>query len=288
VSVAEERFFEPTTVEEAVALLAEDEDARCLAGGASLVAMMNARLVEPSALVSLRRIEELHGIEFATDGSVRIGAATLHRDLAAEERLGGGHAVLRQAAGRIANPPVRNMGTIGGALSHNDPAADYPAALVAADATIEVAGPDGRRSIGVGDFFVDWYTTALDDAELVTAVVLPAAPAGAVGRYDKLVRVEGDLCIASVALVLAMAGGRVSALRLAIGGCGPGPVRLPEAEARLVDGALDDAAIAEAGAKLAEALDPPDDVRASADYRRIVVPRMVARALGAAKAEAGA
>jgi len=283
--VTEGRYLEPATVDDAVAILAGDQDARCLAGGATLVAMMNARLVEPGTLVSLRRIEELKGIAIGADGAARIGSATLHADVASDDRLSGGHAVVRLAAGRIASPPVRNMGTIGGSVSHSDPAADYPAALVAVNAAIEVAATGGRRSVAADDFFTDWYTTALNEGEMVTAVTLPAALAGAVGHYDKLVKVEGDMCIASVALVLAIEGGACSYLRLAVGGCGPGPVRSPEAEARLIGTALDDAALGEAGAMLADGLDPPDDVRASAEYRRLVVPRMVARALSAAKSQ---
>jgi carbon-monoxide dehydrogenase medium subunit len=207
--------------------------------------------------------------------------------VAGEDRLEGGHAVVRRAAGQIANPPVRNMGTIGGAVSHADPAADYPPALVAAGAAIEIANADGRRIVAAEDFFTDWYATALEDGEMVAAVTLPPAPEGARGHYHKLVKVEGDMCIASVALVLALEGGVCSHLRLAIGGCGPAPVRLAEAEEHLLGGPLDEPAVAEAGAMLAEALDPPDDVRASADYRRLVVPRMMARAVAAAKAECG-
>ena len=277
------KYFEPTTIDEAVRILAEHDEARCLAGGASLVAMMNARLVEPGVLVSLRHIEALQSIDFEATGAVRIGAGVLHRVVAGEDRLKGGHAVLRQAAGRIASPSVRNMGTIGGAISHADPAADYPAALVAAGAAIEIANAAGRRTVAAEDFFVDWYTTALEDGEMLAAVTLPPAPGGAVGHYDKLVKVEGDMCIASVALVMALEGGVCTHLRLAIGGCGPGPVRLAEAEERLLGGPLDEPAVAEAGAMLAEALDPPDDVRASAGYRRLVVPRMIARAIAEAK-----
>ncbi|MCW5771470.1 MAG: xanthine dehydrogenase family protein subunit M [Rhodospirillaceae bacterium] len=265
-------FHRPATVEAAVALLGT-EGVRCLSGGATLVALINANLAEPTAIVSLNAIPELAGIEKTADGGYRIGAMTRHRDTAASH-LPDTLAVVSRAAGQIANPPVRNMGTMGGSIAFADPAADYPPALVAARAEIEIAGAAGRRRIAAEDFFVDWYTTALEPGEMVTAIFLPP-PRPGIGRYRKFARVSGDFAIASVALSVAFDGSKHAA-RIAIGGCGPKPVRLDAADALLSETFGDPAAAQQAGALLAAACDPVDDVRASAEYRRIVVPRLVA------------
>jgi carbon-monoxide dehydrogenase medium subunit len=253
-------FHRPSTIAEAVKLLAADEGARPLAGGASMVAMMNARLISPSAIVSLRDVGELRGITVAADGGIRIGAMTRHFETAEETRLSGTLACVRAAAGNIANPPVRNMGTMGGSISLADPAADYPPALVAAGATIEIIGPGGKRLVAARDFFVDWYTTALQPAELVTAILLPA-PRPGTGSYKKLALVAGDFAIVSIAL---------SAYSVAVGGCGPRPIAADEANRLLSQGNVD-----AAGELLAKLADPVDDVRATAAYRRLVIPRLL-------------
>ncbi|MBM3583576.1 MAG: xanthine dehydrogenase family protein subunit M [Alphaproteobacteria bacterium] len=273
-------LHKPATAAEAVRLLAADPDARPLAGGATLVAMMNADLARPSALVALRHVASLATISRAADGTSRIGAMRRHRETVHESDLRGAQRIVALAAARIANPTVRNMGTIGGSIAFADPAADYPAALVAADAVVEIVGPQGTRELTAEAFFVDWYATALRPGEIVAAVRLPPGPLGAVARYDKLVRVTGDFAIASVAVVAVVRDGAFAALRLAVGGCGPRPVRVAEAEALLVGARPGSPRIAEAAAALGAACDPVDDVRASAAYRRRVVPRMVAHALG--------
>lgn len=275
-------FHRPTTVEEAVALLAATEGARCLAGGATLVALINANLAEPGAIVSLNAIPELAGIARTAEGGFRIGAMTRHRETAAAD-LPDTLAVVSRAAAQIANPPVRNMGTMGGSIAFADPAADYPPALVAAKAEIEIASAAGRRRVTAEDFFRDWYATALESGEMVAAILLPP-PRPGIGLYRKFARVSGDFAIASVALSVALDGPR-PAVRIAVGGCGPKPVRLDAADLLLSENFGDAAAAAEAGAMLAAACDPVDDVRASAEYRRIVVPRLVAATVGqAAKA----
>jgi carbon-monoxide dehydrogenase medium subunit len=271
--------LQPTSVEEAAALLAADGEGRCLAGGATLVAMMNARLVNPSRLVSLGGIEELRGIAATPEGALRIGAMTRHGETAGDSRLAGSAAIVRSAAGQIANPVIRNMGTIGGSIAFADPAADYPPALVAAAAEIEIAGPQGRRRIAAEDFFVDWYTTALEPGEIVAAVLVPPAPRNSYGRYHKLARVSGDFAIASVALSVAAESGRIAAIRLAVGGCGPKPVRSAPTEAALIGRPLAGLEAGELGAALAAGADPADDVRASAAYRRLVIPRLVRQAV---------
>ena len=154
-------FHQPTSLDAALALISADPEAMLLAGGATLVAMMNAELVAPSALVSLRAVPELQAIDVAADGGVRIGAMLDHASLAADARLTGGNTVIREAVAQIAHPSVRNIGTLGGAVAHGDPSSDLPAALVAANAIIETAGPAGKREIAAEEFFEDYLTTAL-------------------------------------------------------------------------------------------------------------------------------
>jgi len=285
--MTEAGYSEPVSVDEVVTLLAADDDAKCVAGGASLVAMLNARLVEPSQLISLRHVEELQKIELAEDGWLRIGALVRHCDVAIAAELTEGNQVLSQAAGLIANPVIRDMGTIGGSVGHFDPAADYPVALSALGAEFEIAGANGRRCIPANEFFVDWYETALEPADLITCIRVPPAPASSAGVYEKLAKVKGDMGIAMVAVVMAMADNKVSHLAVSVGGCGPTPIRLSDAEQALIGGSIDEAAIQDLGDKLSAASDPVDDVRASAAYRKILIPRLVAQAINQATAKLG-
>jgi carbon-monoxide dehydrogenase medium subunit len=278
-------FFRPTSIPEALSLLAEHDGARFLAGGATLVAMMNAGLIEPARLVSLADLSELSGISSSEDGSIRIGAMTRHAATAQSRAFADGQKVLAAAASTIANVAVRNMGTIGGSLAFADPAADYLPALAVLDAVIETASKRGKRTLRIADFIVDWYTTALDQDEIITGVLVPPAPKSSIGIFEKLERTGGDYAIVSVACILTLDKGVCSNARIAIGACGPGPVRQHAAERTLEGTSLADDKVLGAGKVLADACDPVDDVRGSADYRRLVVPRLVAKAVSAACSE---
>lgn len=268
-------LYRPRTVAEACALLAQDPDAKPIAGGATLVAMMNARVIEPRALVSLADVAELQGLHATPDGGIRIGAFTRHRETAASPALSGAHGVLRDAASQIANATVRNMGTIGGSIAFADPGLDYPPALVAAGARIELASSAGRRVLPAREFFVDWYTTALQPGELVAAVLLPPRAGGA-GVYVKHARVAGDYATASVAA----ARGTDGTWHVAVGACGPAPLASDEADA-LLSRDRGAAAVARAAELLQALADPLDDVRGSADYRRRLIPGLLRRAVQA-------
>lgn len=271
----------PATVDEAVALLASHPDARLISGGATLVAMINARLAEPQMLISLAGIAEIRGITRTADGGFRIGAFTRHRDTASASELTGTLAVVPHAASQIANAVVRNMGTIGGAISSADPGLDYPPALVAAGARIEIASAHGRRMVAAEEFMLDWYTSALGPGEMVSAVELPPAQDG-VGLYRKHARVSGDYATASVALSVARTSAGLST-RVAIGSCGPTPIMLAEAN-ELLSGRPGEPEIRRAGELLQAAADPIDDVRGTADYRRRLIPRLLADAFAEASA----
>jgi aerobic carbon-monoxide dehydrogenase medium subunit len=244
-------YLAPTTLDEAFGALAM-EDARCLAGGQSLVAMMNLGLTAPSRLVSLRRIAALRGVVRQSDGGVRIGAMTTHAELAALDSNNANASLLAQAARLVAYPAVRAFGTIGGSVAHADPAADYPVVCVATNAQIEVASAKGVRRIPAGEFFLGIFETALVQGEIVTAIHLPAGEPGARAAYEKLSLVAGDFAILSVAAIVG------ATTRIAVGGCGPTPIRLH----RLED---------------ATSVDAVSDQRASAAYRRKVLPGLVRR-----------
>jgi carbon-monoxide dehydrogenase medium subunit len=261
-------YVAPTTLDDAYRALALD-DARCLAGGQSLVAMMNLGVVAPARLVSLRRIAALRGVTSEADGGLRIGAMTTHAELAALEPKAAGPALLAKAARVVAYPAVRAWGTIGGSVAHADPAADYPVALVAAGATLEIGSASGTRRIAARAFFRGVFETALEKGEIVTAIHVPAGPNPGRSAYEKLALVAGDFAIVSVA---ALVGDRA---QVAVGGCGPAPL--------FASGlALDDAALLDAGRSLAASADPPSDHRASAAYRRKVVPELLRRTVRAA------
>ncbi len=281
------QIFHPTTVDEVIGLLAAHDEARCLAGGQTLVAMLNLGLLDPPALISLRKVAGLDRLIRHADGGVTMGATVTQAALAAAD-LPGALAVLGEAAQQVAHPAIRNFGTVGGALCHADPAADLPPAFVAADARMTAIGPDGERSLSAGDFFVDYLTTALADGEILTEIRLPPPPPGSVGAYLKFARVDGDYATVSVAVTMTLENGVCRAARIALGSCAARPLRLDAADAALADTGLDADSVARAGALLQEAADPLADMRGTADYRRRIVPGLVARAIGAARAKAEA
>ena len=202
-----------------------------------------------------------------------------HREVAGYAGFSGANQIIREAAGVIAHTAIRNFGTMGGALAHGDPASDYPTAAVAAEATVEIAGLKGRRTVAASNFFVDYLTTALEPGEIVTALVLPRVPAASAGHYLKFSRVDGDYAIASIGVTLTLRNGVCARARLAAGGLGSRPLWCAKADAALCDTRCDDAAISRAARHLLDLADPVDDVRASADYRRALLPKLLGLAI---------
>jgi CO/xanthine dehydrogenase FAD-binding subunit/carbon monoxide dehydrogenase subunit G len=260
----------PESVEDAVRLLVDEVDSFPLAGGATLVAMRNAGLVKVEKYICLERIEALHGISVQDDGRIRIGSMTRHYEVAGSTVLTGNLAVIRQAAASIANMPVRNMGTMGGALAHADPAADYLAALAVVDAEIELFGPGGVRTVGIGEWILNWYETCLNANELIKAIYLPL-PAESYSSYRKVARVSGDYAVATCAISVEPHHHQV---RIAIGGCGPAPLRDPDQEFALRDESLVDDELQNLVKNLITQADPIDDVRGSAEHRFRLIPRL--------------
>ena len=272
-------FLHPRTVDEAVQLLAARDDARCIGGGQTLVAMINAGLVNVGSLVAMSAIEELSTLTQGPDGSIRIGAAVPHRVVAHANELIGANMVVREAAGLIAHPAIRNFGTIGGSLAHADPASDYPAAVVAAGARIQIAGPSGRRQVPAEECFVDYLTSCLEPGELIAAVELPPAERNSAGHYLKFSRVDGDYATVSVAISLEKRDGLCSWARIALGASGATPIFDSACVEVLAGSRCEASAIAKVGELLAARADPVDDVRASPAYRRALIPRLVRRAI---------
>jgi carbon-monoxide dehydrogenase medium subunit len=275
----------PATLAEAVALLAShDGDAKALAGGQSLVPMMAFRLAAPALLVDLRKLPDLRQIRITHEG-VALGAMTRWRDIEDDARLHTAHPLLLAAIGHVAHYQIRNRGTVGGSIAHADPAAEMPGVAVTCEAEITVVGKSGQRVIAAEDFFLGALTTALAPDEIIVQVRLPLWPRGRRFGFQEFARRRGDFAIAGAAVFYDQdASGKAQNAHVGIIGIGDKPQRLRPVEAVLNGSAVDEDTIAKAEAAASAAVEPQEDIHASAAYRRALVGTMVERALKSAAA----
>ena len=275
----------PTTLPEAIQLLvARDGDAKAIAGGQSLVPMLAFRLAQPTLLVDLRKLPDLRGIRISAKG-VTLGAMVRWRDIEDDERLDTAHPLLKAAIAHVAHYQVRNRGTVGGSLAHADPAAEMPGIALTCDAEIAVVGTSGARVIQAADFFQGALTTALTPDEIIVEIRLPAWPAGRRWGFEEFARRRGDFAMAAAAVFYDQDGsGKAHNAHVGVIGVADRPLRLPPVEDVLNRRAIDAAIIAKAEAAASAAVDPQDDIHASAAYRRALVGTLVERALKRAAA----
>jgi aerobic carbon-monoxide dehydrogenase medium subunit len=277
------QYVESKTVDDAVAALRNGgEDARVIAGGTALVPLMKHSVLRPSLLVSIARVPGLAEIAPAASGGLCIGGVATHwavsHSIAVQQRS----PLLAYACARVASPAIRSMGTLGGNLCYGESASDPSPALLALRATVRLHGPDGERTVPITEFFTGFYETTLREAEVLTAIDVPAMPAGARWRFLKWTpRAQEDKALVGLAAVLVMDGRRCRFARLGVGGVGASPIVLAAAEHALEGQELDDATIARAADAAAAEVDPVDDLQGSAEYRRdmlrVSVRRVVTR-----------
>ena len=269
----------PTTLPEAIALLASHDDAKPIAGGQSLVPMLAFRLAQPTLLVDLRKLADLRGIRIS-DAGVTLGAMVRWRDIEDDERLESAHPLLKAAIAHVAHYQIRNRGTVGGSIAHADPAAEMPGIAITCDAEIAVVGKSGAHVIQAADFFQGALTTALTPDEIIVEIRLPAWPAGRRWGFQEFARRRGDFAMAAAAVFYDQdARGKARNAHVGVIGVGDRPLRLTAVEDVLNGQSINEATIAKADAATSAAVDPQDDIHASAAYRRSLVGTMVERAL---------
>ncbi|MGH2559447.1 MAG: FAD binding domain-containing protein [Thermomicrobiales bacterium] len=273
-------YHKAGSVDEAIGLLQQFEgEAKLLAGGHSLLPAMKLRLAQPGHLIDLAGIAGLSGVR--RDGNtIVVGALTTHHDVEHDETVRQTLPVLAEAAGVVGDRQVRNRGTIGGTLAHADPAADYPAAVLALDAEIAATGPSGSRTIPAGEFFVDFLTTSLEPEEVLTEIRIPVPAERSGTSYQKLANQASGFAMVGIAAVVTLgADGSCQDVRIGITGAGSHAVRATAVEDALRGSALDDAAIQAAAEHAGEGVDFLDDIHGSAEYRRRVTIGLTQRAI---------
>lgn len=269
----------PASVDDAIALLSDHgDDASLLAGGHSLLPMMKMRFAAPAHLIDLNRIDDLRGIS-RENGSIVIGSMTTENQVIDSELLAEHCPLLPDAARQIADPQVRNRGTIGGDICHADPANDQPAVTMAADATYVLRGPNGDREVHSSEFFFGPFYTAKQQDEIMTAIRIPVPSGRSGGAYVKLKRKTGDWATAAAAVMLHLDGDTCSAIRIALTNAGPTPLRISAAEEALTGKAIDESLIEEAADHAMAAADPAEDLRGDAEYKTAMSGEMTRRAI---------
>jgi aerobic carbon-monoxide dehydrogenase medium subunit len=277
-------YSQPNNLNEALALLAGG-NAKVLAGGMSLIPLMKLRLAAPDHLVDLSRVTDLKSIREEA-GTIKIGAMTTHWEIEASPLLRSKCPLLAEAASNIGDVQVRNMGTIGGSIAHADPAADYPASLLALEAQVRIASAKRERTLSIADFLVEALTTALEPGEIVREIIVPVEGSGTGVSYQKMVQPASGFAIVGTAARLRKSGGKVSFVRVGITGLAGKAFRATGVEKLLAGTAGSAADVQKAAAVAADGVDANTDLHASAAYRRQMARVYTARALKQALARA--
>ena len=277
-------YHRADTLDEALGLLASyGDDAKVLAGGQSLIPMMKLRFAYPGHLIDVNRVPALDAIA-EQDGELRIGALVRHHQLVTSDVIAARYPTIAATAPQIADPIVRNLGTIGGSLSHADPAGDLGSTMLAMGASVVLRSQArGERVVPIGEFLVDTFTTSAEPDEMLTEIRVPTPPARSGGTYLKLERKVGDWATVGVAVALSMANGHVGRAGLGLTGVGLKNIEATDAEQALAGAEPTDEAFAEAGRLAAAAASPVSDVRGSEEYKRHMIEVYVRRGLATAR-----
>lgn len=272
------------SVDEAVAaLVAGGEDSKIIAGGQSLMPVLRLRLAAPSVLVDVGGVGEMRGVCDNGD-SITIGASTTHHEVMHNDLVKQHAPLIAMTTGTVADPAIRHRGTFGGSLAHADPAGDLPAAVAATGATMTIAGPGGRRTVDASDFFVDYFTSAVQPDEVLVSITVPKLGDGWGFHYEKFHRTAQAWAIVGVAAAVKRSNGSIVEARVALTNMGSGPIRATGTEAALAGAEASAAAVAAAAEQAAEGTRPTSDLHAKADYRehlaRVLTKRAVSTAAG--------
>jgi carbon-monoxide dehydrogenase medium subunit len=280
-------YAKATTVDEALSLMNEHgSGAKLLAGGHSLMPTMKLRLAQPSALIDINPLSKELAYVREDGDRIRIGALTTHRTLEQSDLLKRRCRALSEMASKIGDPQVRNRGTIGGSLAHADPAADYPAMMLALNAEITIRGASGSRTVGVDDFFTGMFETAVGENELLTEVTVPVIGPGQGASYAKFANPASRYAVVGVAAKVQVSGGRCTSARIGVTGAAPSAFRATDAEEAVVGTALDGDAIAQAVGGMVDTSNMMEDLSGSPEYRAHLCETMAKRAISQAAEEA--
>lgn len=272
-------YHRPKNLKEAIQLLKKKKDVKLLAGGHSLLPAMKLRVSSPAALVDIGRLKGLDAVKVGKS-SIKIGALATHAAIAGSKEIAKSCPILSEAAGLIGDIQVRNRGTIGGSLAHADPASDYPTVIVALEGELTAEGPRGKKKIPASKFFVDLFTTALKDSEILTEVAVPVMKKGQGGAYFKHRHPASSYAVVGVAALVTLKNDAVSRARVVVGGATPNPV-VAEGVAEALEGEKPSAkTILEASNRVAESIEfPLGDLYASGEYRTHLATVLTKRAL---------
>jgi carbon-monoxide dehydrogenase medium subunit len=280
-------YYAPSSLNEAIQLLSENDEAKVLAGGQSLLNLMKLRLAAPTSLIDISRLQGLSYVRGDGD-RLAIGALTTHDTIEHNSTIKEKFMILNEAASKIGDQQVRNLGTIGGSACHADPAADIPTALLAADAEFVIEGKKGKRVVAAREFFLDFFTTAVQHDEILTEVRLPYLPEKSASAYMRHSLRESDFAIAIVGVIVTLANGSSCRdVRIGIGAAGPTPLRADSAEQYLKGETLNEAKILEAAERAVEGVNPPSDMHGSGQFRLEMIKALTKRSLKLAVDRAG-